>query len=68
MCENAKESQKLPDEPLNMYVKTKGTAETMVLNANGTAGLRTCALRLGGLIGGTDSRLMQNLMSACIVQ
>ena len=68
ICENAKESQKLPEKPLNMYVKTKGTAETMVLNANGTGRLQTCALRLGGLIGGIDSRLMQNLMSACVVQ
>ena len=68
VSENVEESQSLPDDPLNMYVKTKGMAETMVTSTNGIGGLQTCVLRLAGLIGGADNRLMQNLMSACVVQ
>ena len=43
-------------------------AETIVLDANGQGGVHTCALRLAGLLGGTDSKLMDSFMSACMVQ
>ena len=67
-CENVKESQGLPDDPLNVYVKTKGVAERMVLDANNEGGVRTCALRPAGLLGGTDSKLMGMFMSSCVIQ
>ena len=69
ICENVEESESLPDDPLNTYVKTKGIAEKMVLDANNQDhGVCTCALRLAGILGGTDSKLMDNFMSSCIVQ
>ena len=68
VCENVEESEILPDDPLNMYVKTKGIAETMVLDANNQDGVHTCALRLAGLLGGTDNKLMDSFMSSCIIQ
>lgn len=68
VCENVAENHCLPDDPLNTYVRTKGTAETMVIESNKEDGLRTCALRLAGLLGGTDNKLMQTFMSPCVVQ
>ena len=53
--DDVEESESLPDDPLNMYIKTKGSAETMVLDANSQVGVHTCALRLAGLLGGTDN-------------
>ncbi len=54
----------LPTNPLNAYVATKGAAEVMVRNANGNeSGLKTCSLRLGGLLGGTNNQTMRSLMS-----
>ena len=38
------------------YVKTKAIADQAVLDANGTAGLRTLCLRLGGVYGDHDSQ------------
>ena len=68
VCEDVEENQSLPEDPLNIYVRTKGIAEIMVINANKEDGLCTCALRLAGLLGGTDNKIMQRLMSACVVQ
>ena len=68
ICENIEESESLPDEPLNTYVKTKGVAETMILDANTQAGVHTCALRLAGLLGGTDNKVMKHAMSSFIIQ
>ena len=68
VCVNVEESESLPDKPLNMYVKTKGIAETMVLETNNRDGIHTCALRLAGLLGGTDNKLMDSFMAPCIVQ
>ena len=44
------EDHPFPKEPLNTYVSTKGRAETAVLAANGRDGLRTGALRPGGIL------------------
>ena len=68
VCEDVEENQSLPEDPLNIYVRTKGIAETLVVNANEEDGLCTCALRLAGLLGGTDSRIMMTFMSRCVVQ
>ena len=68
ICEDVPESWSLPEDPLNTYVRTKGLAEKMIINANQQDGLKTCALRLAGLLGGADSKLMQNFMSACVIQ
>ena len=68
ICENVEESESLPDDPLNTYVKTKGIAEKMVLDANNQNGVRTCALRLAGILGGTDNKLMDSFMSSCVIQ
>ena len=51
--------------PMNAYVATKGLAETLVREANGEGDLRTCALRLGGLMGGgKENPLMQGWASS----
>lgn len=39
------ESCKIPKDPLNVYVATKGTADQLVRDANGKNGLHTCVLR-----------------------
>ena len=68
VCDNFSEDQSLPDDPLNTYVRTKGVAETMVVKSNTEGGLNTCVLRLAGLIGGTDSKLMRSFMAVCVIQ
>lgn len=68
VCEKFSEDQSLPDDPLNTYVQTKGVAETMVVKSNKEGGLHTCVLRLAGLLGGTDSKLMRSFMAVCVVQ
>jgi len=45
------ESQPLPKFPGNAYLKTKGEAEIIVSEACSDE-LKTCALRLGGIVGG----------------
>ena len=55
------ESAPFPKEPLNAYVRTKGEAERAVRDANDEDGLRTCALRLGGILG-RDSYIMKSFM------
>ena len=55
------ESLPLPKDPLNHYAGTKGAAEMLVRRANGVNGLRTCALRLGGLMGGKRNPVMDDL-------
>ena len=59
---NMDESCPLPKDPMNAYVRTKGEAELAVREAHGDK-LQTCALRLGGLIGGMDNAATQNMMS-----
>ena len=39
------ESCPLPDDPLNIYVATKGKADQLIREANGKNGLKTCVLR-----------------------
>ncbi len=51
-------------DPLHAYVRTKWEAELAVREANGENGLRTCALRLGGLLGGRNNKATKNLMSS----
>ncbi len=43
-----------PKAPLNAYVRTKGEAELAVREANENK-LRTCALRLGAILGGVNN-------------
>ncbi len=62
--EEMDESSPLPKDPLNAYARTKGKAELAVREANGENGLRTCALRLGGLLGGRNNKATENLMSS----
>ena len=59
---NMDESCPLPKDPMNAYVRTKGEVELAVREAHGDK-LQTCALRLGGLIGGMDNVATQNMMS-----
>ena len=64
------ESTPLPKDPLNAYAKTKGEAETLVREANDDSGseegLRTCALRLGGLVAGKKTPVMRALTNFMI--
>lgn len=53
----------LPDDPLNAYVYTKGIAEMIVRKANSVSGLATCALRLGGLMGGKKNPTMSEFVA-----
>lgn len=42
---DADESCKIPNDPLNIYVATKGKADQLVRAADGKGGIRTCVLR-----------------------
>lgn len=64
--EEVEEFDPLPEAPLDVYVRTKGAAERIVIEASSEEGLRTCALRLGGLIGGRDNLMMSYMMSPTI--
>ena len=66
--EHVDEFTPFPEAPLNAYVRTKGKGELEVRRANGVKGLRTCALRLGGVIGGRDNKAMKNLMEEKVVR
>lgn len=57
----------LPKIPLNAYVRTKGLAEMVVREANDANGLRTCALRLGSIVGGKDSYTTRALMRSSVI-
>lgn len=57
------ESVPLPQNPLNAYVETKGAAEMLVRKANGVGGLRTCAIRLSGLMGGRNNPAMPEFVA-----
>ena len=61
-----KESQPFPEVPLNMYVESKGRAEIMIRKANNSDGLKTCALRLAGLMGGKKNGSLSLLMGPLI--
>ena len=56
------ESQPLPRSPGNAYIRTKGEAETVISEACSEE-LKTCALRLGGLVGGIGNKSMENIAS-----
>jgi sterol-4alpha-carboxylate 3-dehydrogenase (decarboxylating) len=58
------ESYPLPKDPLNLYTETKGAAEMMIRKANDVFGLNTCAIRLGGLIGGKKNPMMPFLAAS----
>ncbi|XP_064400231.1 uncharacterized protein LOC135346519 [Halichondria panicea] len=49
------ESDPFPEIPLNAYVESKGKAELMVREADGSGQLNTIALRLAGLLGGKSN-------------
>lgn len=66
--EGIDEDYPLPKNHLNAYVKTKCEAEIAVREANGENGLRTCALRLGGIIGGRNNRTTGNFTSQSVTQ
>ena len=57
------ESQPFPEVPLNMYVESKGRAEIMIRKANNSDGLKTCALRLAGLMGGKNNGHLSLMMA-----
>lgn len=61
--EEIKENSPLPEDPLNAYVDTKGAAERLVRNANNDCGLRTCAIRLCGLMGGKKNPTMPEFVT-----
>ncbi len=55
------ETTPLASRPLDLYTESKGMAETLVLAAdNGKSGMRTVAIRPGGIWGGSDSGMMIN--------
>ena len=56
------ESQPLPRSPGNAYIRTKGVAETVIGEACSKE-LKTCALRLGGLVGGIGNKAMDYIAS-----
>lgn len=62
--EEIEESLPLPEDPLNAYVYTKGTAEMLVRKANSAIGLATCAIRLGGLMGGKKNPTMSEFVAS----
>ena len=60
--ENIDEFAPYPKVPLNEYIRTKGEAEMAVREANGENGLRTCALRLGPIVGGMNNNKVSKFM------
>ena len=60
--------EKLPYFPLHRHVdhysRTKSIAEQLVLTSNDRRGLKTCALRLAGVIGPGESRHLPRVVTA----
>lgn len=61
--EDVDEFVPFPEFPLNDYVRTKGKAELLVRQAYNETGLRTCALRLTGLIAEKKDPIMRALIN-----
>lgn len=61
---NADESRPYPARPMNDYVRTKIEAESLVLGADGTGGLRTCALRPQHIYGPEDPHAIRQSLRA----
>lgn len=61
------ESQPFPEVPLNSYVATKGKAELLVRGANNFNRLKTCALRIAGLMGGKNNLSVSFFMNPFVV-
>ncbi|NRB40282.1 MAG: NAD-dependent epimerase/dehydratase family protein, partial [Pseudomonadales bacterium] len=56
---NGDETMPYATRPADLYTETKGMAEKLVLEAdNGKTGLRTSAVRPGGIWGGTEGGIM----------
>ncbi len=56
---NGDESMPYATRPKDLYTETKGRAEKLVLDAdNGKTGLRTAAVRPGGIWGGSEGGIM----------
>ena len=53
------ESDPYPEIPLNAYVESKGKAELLVREADGSGQLNTIALRLAGLLGGKSNPVLE---------
>ena len=66
--EMVEESAPLPEDPINCYTGTKGAAEMLVRRANGVNGLTTCALRMGGLMGGKRNPVMSGFTSSRVLR
>ncbi|CAG8451455.1 13953_t:CDS:2, partial [Dentiscutata erythropus] len=55
---NANETTPLPEIPMDVYTETKAKGERLVLEANGTNGLLTCAIRPSGIFGPNDKQFI----------
>ncbi|KZT37088.1 C-3 sterol dehydrogenase [Sistotremastrum suecicum HHB10207 ss-3] len=51
-----------PAKPYDIYNDTKAQAETLVLQANGKSGLKTCALRPAGIFGPGERQAIQHMV------
>ena len=60
------ETRPFPEVPLNIYVETKGGAELMIRKANNSDGLKTCALRIAGLMGGKRNASLSLMMGPVV--
>ena len=59
---NLNETAPIPAKSLDPYTETKAIGEAMVLEANRTSGMLTCALRLSGLFGEGDRQLLPGML------
>ena len=60
---NVDESLPYPKNPIDIYTKTKGAAERLVLAANGKYGLVTCSLRIAGTVFSIDNPVIHCRLS-----
>ncbi|CAG8733274.1 13328_t:CDS:2, partial [Racocetra fulgida] len=55
---NGDETTPFPEKHMDVYTETKAKGERIVLDANGTNGLLTCAIRPYGIFGPNDRQLL----------
>lgn len=63
--ELADESLPYPDHYVDIYSETKSLAERMVLAANGSDGLLTCAIRPSGIYGPGEKMILPRIVGQC---
>ncbi|KAH7695363.1 short-chain dehydrogenase/reductase family 42E member 1-like isoform X1, partial [Aphelenchoides avenae] len=63
---NMDESAPYLDQFLTPYAESKCIAEKLLLRANGTKGLKTCAMRLRGIYGPGEIRSTQRTVDLCL--